>query len=226
MLILASDDQEHFINSQKLWSKYMHNNENIQSFFYKCDPNLDSDIYYDDNLKTIYVKHIENYMPGILYKTIKTFHYIYKNYDFDYIYRTNMSSVIDLDKMYNYILNNKIDYGGVIGNYHNVKYASGCGFLLSKNACIKLLMQNAKIPYHIIDDVAIGYILTQLVNLTEIPRGHIDSLNSDEFKKEYITYDKNYFHFRCKSENNNNETVEIQKKLLKNIYPDLNFTTN
>ena len=222
MLILASDNVQHYIDSQNLFKKYMNNHPNIKSLFYKCNPNLEQDVIFDEDNNTLYVKYEESYIPGILYKTIKAFDYICKNFEFDYIFRTNMSSVIDLDKMYTYISNNKLQYGGVLGNAYGIKFSSGCGFFISKDTCILLLMNNEIIPYNIIDDVAIGYTLTKFVEITEIPRTDI-ILNSPELLKPYNEFDKDIFHFRCKQEPNA-ETVIVQKIILNKIYPELNFT--
>jgi len=47
----------------------------------------------------------ENYVPGILRKTIKGFKYIEDNYNYRYIFRTNLSSMILLDNFIEYINN-------------------------------------------------------------------------------------------------------------------------
>ena len=232
MLILASDNVQHYIDSQNLFKKYMNNHPNIKSLFCKCNPNLEQDFIFDQDNNTLYVKYQESYIPGILYKTIKSFDYICKNFEFDYIFKTNMSSVIDLDKMYTYISNNKLQYGdelietlsdsGVLENANGIKFSSEYGFFISKNTCI-LLMNNEIIPYNSIDDAAIEYTINKLVEITEIPLTDI-ILNNPELLKPYNEFDKNIFHFRCRQETNDSETVVAQKIILNKIYPELNFT--
>jgi hypothetical protein len=47
------------------------------------------------------MKGVESYIPGCLDKTVKSIEYCLHNYNFDFIFRTNMSSVVDLNKLYN-----------------------------------------------------------------------------------------------------------------------------
>ena len=57
MLILASDNVQHYIDSQNLFKKYMNNHPNIKSLFYKCNPNLEQDVIFDEDNNTLYVKY-------------------------------------------------------------------------------------------------------------------------------------------------------------------------
>ena len=95
----------------------MNNHENIKSYFIKYKKNLHDDIYLDENDNTIYIKGVENFIPGVLDKSIKAIEYCLHNFKFDYLLRTNMSSFIILNKLYNYCINNSIDCGGFI-SYH------------------------------------------------------------------------------------------------------------
>jgi hypothetical protein len=199
ILIIASDNLKEYVEMQNIWRKYMNTHPNIKSFFIKNDPNIDSNILLNEELNTIFVRDIENYVPGIFNKTIESIRYCLNNFNFDYIYRTNLSSFLSLEKMYNFICHNHIDYGGVIGFHNEHKFASGCGFFMSKEVCEFL------INYHIydidiyqyLDDVVIGIILTKKYNIDYINRIDIDSLDNPHLKHTAI----NEFHYRCNTSN-------------------------
>lgn len=112
ILILANDDSL-YIEMQKLWKMYMNNHNNIKSYFIKCNSNSQDEIIIDND--TIFMKGYESLIPGCLDKTIKSIEFFVKNnIDFDFIFRTNLSSVVDLNKLYN-LLNNQT-YTGVPGS--------------------------------------------------------------------------------------------------------------
>ena len=55
------------------------------------------------------------------HKTLKMYEYIYNNFDFDYVYRTNSSSYIDIKKLQSFIADKPTEkfYSGVIGKGKN-----------------------------------------------------------------------------------------------------------
>lgn len=197
ILIIASNNSNEYIEMQNIWRKYMNNHPNIKSFFIKNDLNIDTDIYLNENLNTIYTKDIETYSPGIFNKTIKSIEYCLNNFKFDYIYRTNLSSFLELNKMYNFISNNHIEYGGVIGNHNNINFASGSGFFISKEACNFLINYDRQININeYLDDVIIAKILTKKYKIDFIDRIDINKVDNIS---TYNT-DTGIFHYRCKSD--------------------------
>lgn len=93
--------------------------------------------------------------------------------EFDYILRTNLSTFIVLDKLYNYLLKTKLDYAGPkaklpiktrFKKYLNLTcpfnryYASGTCIIMSCK-CVKYLLEQ-EINYYLIDDVSIGFTLS------------------------------------------------------------------
>jgi len=215
ILIIATENSNKYIEMQNIWRKYMNKHPNIMSFFIKCDINIENDIYFNKNLNTIYIKDIETYSPGIFNKTIKSIQYCLNNFDFDYIYRTNLSSFLNLDKMYNFISNNHIEYGGVIGNYNNINFASGSGFFISKNACNFLISYDRTININdYLDDVTIAIILTKKYKIDFINRIDIDKIDN------IFLYNKetDIFHYRCKSDDFHNLTLDIMNKLYDLLY--------
>jgi hypothetical protein len=215
MLILANDSGI-YLECQKLWRIYMNLHPNIKSYFIKYKVGLDDDVVLEND--TIFINGNESLIPGCLVKTLKSVNYVLKNEDFDFIFRTNMSSVVDLHKFYNLVINNKNDYSGVIGSHNNIKFASGAGILLSKKMCSNLITYKNLLNYNLLDDVSIG-LLFQSNNVSIYPLTRFEAYNCEnnvnQITKEMI---KNYYHFRCKSDTDNNKTLLLMKKIIELIY--------
>jgi hypothetical protein len=215
IILILANDTEVYLEMQKIWKIYMKTHPNIKSFFIKYKEQLVDDIILTDD--TIFIKGKESIIPGCLDKTIKSIEFLLKNMDFDFIFRTNMSSVVDLNKMYN-LLNENIECAGVVGNYYGQKFVSGAGMLMNKKLCELLINNKSSINYNVIDDVSIGKILTDKnINIIELTRfetynyqNNIELVNNDMIK--------NYYHFRCKSDLNHKNTVSLMKKIIKLIY--------
>jgi hypothetical protein len=214
ILIIASDNTDYYINMQNVWKLYMNTHPHIKSFFIKENNNIDENIVVDDNI--INVKCEPSLIPGILIKTIKSFEYVYNNYNFKYIYRTNLSSFLDLEKLYTFTTNN-FDYAAVIGYYNNNRFGSGSGFFTSKEST-KYLIDKKDIDYNkYFDDVVIGEILTPIYSI--FPVGRIDFIDYDnknisdnDIKKSEI------FHYRCKNDENMHHTVYNLQKMYELLY--------
>jgi hypothetical protein len=152
--------------------------------------------------KTLYFKQDECLIPGILAKTVAAIEFLGKIEDttFDYVWRTNLSSVLDFDGLYNYCLSlnggkfnggNKF-YGGYMGFEQNerITFASGAGFLMSKDVADYLVLNKESLRWDLIDDVAIGALLEPVFGLVHIERQWVhcgDAINRD------------VFHYRCES---------------------------
>jgi len=215
ILIIANDNPSYYLDMQNIWNKYMNTHPNIKTFFIKGKiENQKNDIYIDEENNTIYSNINDSLIPGILIKTIKSFEYIYEKYDFKYIYRTNLSSFLNLTKMNEFAINNNFDYGAVSGNDNNISFASGCGFFISKKICNYIIKNKEKLDYNLYDDVSIGKLLSEKTKIYPVQRLDI-IFASKEIKK--INEDKNIFHFRCKN-TNHNETVNNLNYLYKIFY--------
>lgn len=213
ILIIANDHPKYYHEMQTVWKKYMNLHTNIRSFFVKGNE--------EDSVEseTIYVKSGENYIPGILEKTVKSMEYIQNNYEYDYIFRTNLSSFVDLYKLYEFIhleSTQSIDYGGIILTPSDIPfgYISGAGILFSRTTTEYIINNQSKLDYSIIDDVAFGKLL--------VPKFPIDFINRIELESvpECIIKpirDSPVFHFRCKTTNHFN-TVNIMNRLCQIVY--------
>lgn len=196
VLILASDSED-FNEFQELWRSYMNLDSDFTCYFIKADPNISEDVACIDD--TLYVKTLELY-ENIYYKTHKAFQYFRPCLDeFDYIFRTNLSSCIIFPKYKKWLeqLPKEKVYNGSICWAGQYIYASGCGFTCSPDV---IRIFNATVSEQVyLDDVTFGKIcMENNIQVTSAPLNHI---HMDDLENElhwFNSFDK-AFHFRCKS---------------------------
>jgi len=230
-------DNPIYIKLKEIWLKYMNSSPYIDSFFmeYTNDNNqLDEKIKINGNM--IYIKGSESYHPGIRDKTIECINYFLKeNIKYDFIIRTNLSSFWNFSALLQHLdaLPKNNVYSGIIGIYENIKYASGCGFIITPDIA-KLIVENKNImnESNIVDDVDIGY----LINKFNIPYtvGFRKDFYNNKMFEEYI-YNNNIYHYRIKYEDSSKRNGEylcmlqlfniVYKNQVKNtnINTDVNF---
>jgi len=155
-----------------LQQSYMHLYEHATCYFITFDPDLDEDIAIKDD--TIYVKGHEALL-NILDKTVKSLEYLLltKNLHFDYIIRTNVSTVVNIPKItehlqnypttnvytcaYRIILQLLDERAGITDkSLFGTTFASGISIIMSHDVCKHMLQNKDKLRYDIVDDVAIG----------------------------------------------------------------------
>jgi hypothetical protein len=147
----------------------------------------------------------EGHIPQILQKTIFALEYIYKNFDFKHLIRTNLSSFFRSDKILDlsYNLESYDIYTGVSGK----GFVSGAGFWLSTNTISYLLKYKEKLNFNLIDDSAISEILytkfyKKTINIRQ------DLTDYDIFKMDKnILHKYNSYHIRIKSNNRHNDAM-------------------
>ena len=217
ILIIASDHIDNYVKMQQIWKLYMNTHPHIKSFFIKENNQLTVPLLVDEDNDTIYVKCEASLAPGVLIKTIKSFEYIYENYNFKYIYRTNLSSFLDLHKLYTFSQSHSFQYGGIIGTHTNIKFASGSGFFVSKD-CVNYLINNKNIDYYTyLDDVELGKTLSQVYQITFVNRTGFTDFDTKQIKDSDII-ESSTFHFRCKNEMDWSKTVYNLQKMYELIY--------
>jgi hypothetical protein len=229
ILILASDDCELSIEHRKIYQKYMFLNQNFKFIFIYGklfgklnDINYDHDIIYDD---------IEESYPVRIYKTLRAFQDIIKEYKFDFLIRTNLSTFWNLDNLDKYldtlpkincycghalyvpphfVNQNSIDYYPYL-----INYCSGTSIILSYDLILQINNNNNKIK-NIVEDVTIGDFLNKQSNISIIHNEMciLDDLNTYENK---INEKKIYYRVKT-NENRLQNDIFIYTKLLKIIY--------
>jgi hypothetical protein len=133
------------------------------------------------------------------YKTIRAFELL-KDYEYDYIFRTNSSSYIDKQMLKDYLLDKPRNnfYSGIIGNYNNILYASGSGFVISKDAVDLVIQKKDRWNHNYIDDVSLGLLLREFNILPTLgPRLDIQKVDNET--------PMDYYHYRIKTSNRLND---------------------
>ena len=154
--------------------------------------------------KTLYVRGDECLIPGILHKTVEALSFFLSSGDpYDYVWRTNLSSVLDfagLEKYLSSISLTKSLYAGYIGlgslnNGSSTFFASGAGFLMSRDVAMYLVENKEFLRWDLIDDVAIGALLEPRFGLKHLERCWVQSEQEDLV----VAKNNGVFHFRCES---------------------------
>lgn len=151
--------------------------------------------------------------PLIGLKTSRALLFCLKNFDFDYIYRTNVSSYVSIERLIHHIstVNKENYYAGVMGVENGIEFASGSGYLLSKDALAAMAPKFMEWDHLEIDDVSLGAIAKAAdVGITVLNR--LDITHEASISESEVLGREDTFHFRCKSDNYL-ETIKIMKSL-------------
>jgi hypothetical protein len=156
----------------KIQQNYLKKFENISFYFTQMVENQKSDIEIDGSF--INIKGEENYV-NILKKTVKSMKYIYENIDFDFLIRTNISTVINIELLKEFLINipkekyygghnetlNWFDIGITDYTHFGTKFVCGFNIILSKDM-VKIICDNEnKLNYNIIDDISIAIFIKE-----------------------------------------------------------------
>jgi len=214
ILILANDDRL-YPQMQERWRSYMHLHPRIKSYFIKLRPQAPAEIVGD----TIYVQGDESYVPGCLLKTIKSIeHLLTVNEPFQFVFRTNLSSVVELNALYHVCTQDNVDCAGVIGYLHNQAFLSGAGMLLSRKVCQDLVCNQSTLEYRVIDDVSIGEFLRRK-QYSMTPLRRLDVCCYEHSPQDINAHMlSSHYHFRCKSETDQARTIVLMDRVIGFLY--------
>ena len=155
---------------------------------------------------TLFIPINQNAPDGILNRSILAINWCLKNFDFDFIIRSNVSTFFE-PKLVNTAFPNKINMaesfiGGYVestkGNYLGVvgknNFISGSGIFMNRAACLKIALLPISNYQSIPDDVAItAFSRIKGISVTRLARSNIG----------YHHYFFPAFFTRCKSSINN-----------------------
>lgn len=172
-LILYSTNIPEYVQMYKILNDYL-NVLGIQHYFYIYDENQIEEYCLKKDENILSIKGQETFIPGILEKTLLAFKY-FRNAEFDYIVRSNISTVVDFKILLRTLESEILDYGGPLyyygsfvdlksgltseknALYGNRHFVSGICIVFSKKAIDILVDEMTDVlDYGIIDDVAIG----------------------------------------------------------------------
>ena len=189
--------------------------QNIPSFitYYHVigNPNLETDFFFDDTNKVLYVKSEDDY-NSLPKKVIASYQTIYQTFhDLKYIFKTDDDQMLTNPKFFEIIKNiiiakkkqHKVHYGGFPVNILNPQlssyylihpelpqnivlqktvYCNGRFYLLSKEAIENLITKRKEIEKEYFEDYAIGYNLDPSFKETLLP------INSKLYFQDQHTY--------------------------------------
>ena len=207
-----------FINYKRIWDEQIVN-LNLPNFNFKF-------LYSDNNISEEYVVQgnnlitncIEDYWVALILKVINGFDYFIQN-DFDLVFKTNLSTIINFEKFYEYCeqisKSREFIYDGIVGNYQDYFFCSGAGMLLNKPSVNLILNNKWRLDDTWTDDIFIGFILNKLngIKPNEGNISRFDIINKNtKFTREDII---NNTHIRVKVREHN---LDIQYSNLVNEY--------
>jgi len=152
-------------------------------------------------------------------RTLECFEYCLDNFDFDYIYRTNLSSYVNKERLLKFLEGRPSTsfYSAVVGHHVGVSYGSGAGYFLSRDLVEEVVSRKEELDTSILDDVAIGKLLNKYF-ITPAPRVDLPCYHTTLqglISIPEVVCDENDFHFRCKCESNRQGDVYAMKEVHK-----------
>lgn len=142
-----------------------------------------------------------------------------------FVWRTNLSSVLDFAGLQRYLgtINSSGFYGGYVGKSvsgalsgatigQDIWFASGAGFLMSRDVAEYLVLNKDSLRWDLIDDVAIGALLEPRYGIVPIDRCWIQS--GEEIVGSHVA--NGIFHYRCESYQHL-RTVEFMRYVVRGL---------
>ena len=168
IILIISSPGEAYEHFKETWRLYGNSNPDIRSFFVECGDDNRSDTLSFPSIT-------DSLVPGILLKTIKAIEFVDAAYEYDYLLRTNLSSLFMFDKLLlqlDTLPKTKV-YAGVSFNHYTQTFVTGAGAIISKDTIAPFIaktgdmMRYATYP----DDVVIGYAMERIgCTVTTLPR--------------------------------------------------------
>lgn len=164
----------------------------------------------------MYIQGTETFIPGILYKTVKAMEYCLLHHEFDYLIRSNISTVLDFSKMkadeiisdysgcqpFNLQwLDHK--YGIRDNSLWGTRYLQGTHMILTPHAVKKIVNEQYSLREDVIDDVALGIILGA-------PQKYGNMVHNTDYSKTAACY-------RNKTDGNRNRDVDRMKRTVEQL---------
>ena len=200
ILVLASNTYPSLRNEKaikKTWAKK--DTENINIIFYKSGKHTS---FKNNDLTVVAGRKTTD----IGLKTIKAFEWASKNMEFDYIFRTNTSSYVNIPELQKNIKTLDDDKNYIYSGIKmflpknefrkKIDFISGAGILFNKNTINLILRNKDEFDRNEMDDVALGKLLQ---NHKVVPTSGTRFDIKGNITKQELS--DNYYHYRCRIDN-------------------------
>lgn len=230
VLIISNNSLPHYQCNKEVWLSYMNRFPNIRCYFIEYTNNDTRTYpYIEDNY--LYLKGEESF-DNILKKTLDSIEYFLYNtvVPFDYIVRTNLSSIWDFDRLQDHLhsLPKEGIYTGHIGPYYHLQnhyfmfyFIGGMGITMSRDICQRLL-ENREIAesFKNMDDIDIGYTMDKLhIQIVQYYYCLIDSQEVFDQNREKIARKEAIF-YRAKSRTiDRTDEPKYMQQIVDLLYP-------
>ena len=158
LVLYSSDNGGPYDKMKQITEEFYKKFTNVRTIYYRFSNDINKNIELRDNI--LYIKGRETYIPGILQKTLHAFEY-FQNENYDYLVRSNISTIIRFDILTHDLLENPVDYG--CGLCFGKEYSSGTSIILSSNIVKKIVKYKNEIDMSMIDDMSIGDIINRKI---------------------------------------------------------------
>jgi hypothetical protein len=184
-LILYSDVPDYNLMRDQL-RRYLPTVPNMTYYFYRFEPGLKSEYTITNDL--ILIRGTESYWPGVLNKTIRALELVAGS-AFDYLIRTNISTVVDFKALRALLNRTPITYGGqeiiyqtkslvkhikdkgYLPQNEDLHYITGICIVLSKKMVQTIIQNKARLRPCLVDDAALGLLARDLkIRITNIEK--------------------------------------------------------
>lgn len=231
ILVLASDQTELLKEFKKVYEAYMNENEHITVFFTYGDGTSfirqSYDLVYDDLKETVMT-------PWMTTKVIRAMEYIDKNYDYDFLIRSNLSTFWDLDALIKRLETYPKEkfFTGRVGGSKD--FITGTSMVMTRDIVKNIIenkhLINVKYDRWFAEDKLISYHITKHIGINFTPNKNIAIFEGyTEYNEEKIlgdiqkARDIGIDNYRIKNYANQYEKrleldPKISKLLLKTIY--------
>jgi len=228
-IVLYSDNEINYVQMYEALSGYYKRFSDVTTYFYKYNENISDNIEITGDI--INIKGRESYIPGILNKTIDTL-LLFKNngeYEkYDYIIRSNISSIVNFSLLSEQLELNPVEYYGstnigyITLDNTNIPFASGTNIIMSKKGYITLVDNINLLDKSLIDDISIAVFFHRLnIKITKIDKAGENGFVFVPMINNNLEYEKlvshNYLVYRNRSENYRHYDVINMKNIIRAI---------
>jgi hypothetical protein len=232
ILVLASNNNQHYNNCRKIWKTYMMLDKTIRVFF--IYGKLFDVLENYDKTSDIILDNIPESYPVYIKKTVEAMKIIHNNCTYDFFIRTNLSTFWDFKKLHLQLndlptINCYSGDGPLDGCGYNSNgdYLSGTDTIVTTEMIQLMITNEHLINFEIVEDQAMGRFFNGILGAPMLPNRICffeDIKSTNEIDKienriaDAIQNNKN--HYRVKTLNSNREEIDffILQNLLKKIY--------